>query len=148
MLLVRTELKASRIHGYGLFAAERIAAGRVIWRFTPGLDAAVPLESIASQPSIIRDFINRYCSLDPPRNRFVVYMDDTRFINHSFQPNVWLDQEHDILVASRDIEAGEEITEDYSETEWDGLEITSNFSEGKRENSTQRYLRAGQPRAR
>jgi uncharacterized protein len=131
MLLVRTELKVSPIHGYGLFAAERIAAGQVIWRFTPGLDAIVSFEGIAAQPLLVQLFINRYCSLDPSRNCFTVYADDTRFINHSFQPNAWPDEENDLLIAARNIESGEEITEDYTQTEWDGPEITRNWPHTK-----------------
>ncbi|HKO44470.1 MAG TPA: SET domain-containing protein [Pyrinomonadaceae bacterium] len=133
MLLVRTKLKASPIHGFGLFAAERVPAGQVIWRFTPGLDAALPLENIFSQPLVIQGFISRYCSLDPTRNCFIVYVDDARFINHSFQPNVWLDKQQDILIAAKDIESGEEITEDYSVTEWDGPNMVRNWIPNREE---------------
>lgn len=39
--------------------------------------------------------------------------DDSYFINHSCDPNVWMDDAF-TLVASRDIEVGEEITADYA----------------------------------
>ena len=38
MLLVKTRLGASAIHGIGLFADEFIPKDTVTWRFTPGLD--------------------------------------------------------------------------------------------------------------
>ena len=47
----------------------------------------------------------------------------TRFVNHSCEPNaqferfVWLGKQR-IVLASRGIEAGEEITVDYGETYW------------------------------
>lgn len=51
----------------------------------------------------------------------------TRFINHSCAPNsqfrkfTWLGHEH-IIVVSRGVEAGEEITVDYSNEYWEGLD--------------------------
>ena len=38
MLLVRTYLDRSALHGIGVFAAELISATTVVWRFTPGFD--------------------------------------------------------------------------------------------------------------
>lgn len=38
MLLVRVRVDRSPIHGLGVFAAEPIARGTDVWRFTPGFD--------------------------------------------------------------------------------------------------------------
>ncbi|KAI5782527.1 SET domain protein [Pyronema domesticum] len=52
----------------------------------------------------------------------------TRFINHSCMPNcqferfVWMGLERIIAVALRTVEAGKEVTVDYSGVYWDGLE--------------------------
>ena len=123
MLYVRTELKLSAIEGNGLFAAERIGAGRLIWTFTPGLDVIFPRRLLESLPPVGQDSVNRYCSRDG--EYLTVYADDARFINHSRNSNTRWDEEAEALVAARDIEVGEEITEDYYVVEWAGLD-TSN----------------------
>ena len=38
MLLVKTYVAPSAVHGLGLFAAEPIARGACIWRFDPRID--------------------------------------------------------------------------------------------------------------
>ena len=38
MMLIRTVVRPSSIHGMGLFALERIPKGTEIWRFEPGFD--------------------------------------------------------------------------------------------------------------
>lgn len=123
MLYVRTELKPSAIEGNGLFAAEQISARRVIWAFTPGLDVVFPRSLLKSLPPVVQDFVNKYCSRDG--EFLTVYADNARFINHSRDSNTRWDDAADALVASRDIEVGEEITEDYYIVEWAGLD-TSN----------------------
>jgi uncharacterized protein len=123
MLHVRTELKLSNIEGLGLFAAERIGAGQTIWAFTSGLDVIVPRRLLKPLPPIMQEFINRYCSRDG--EYLTIYADNARFINHSRDSNTRWDDEADALVAARDIEPGEEITEDYYVVEWAGLKTTN-----------------------
>lgn len=41
MLLVPTFLSQSPIHGLGLFAAEPVSQGAVVWKFAPGFDLTV-----------------------------------------------------------------------------------------------------------
>ncbi len=93
MLLVKTYLDRSAIHGIGLFAGERIRKGTVIWRRSPEIDLLLTA-----------------------LGKFVLCGDDARFFNHADAPNC-----HDIpdegggpTVAARDIEAGEELTSDYA----------------------------------
>jgi SET domain-containing protein len=123
MLYVRTELKPSTIEGNGLFAAERIREGQVIWSFTPGLDIVFPRNLRESLDPVIQDFLNKYCSRDG--EYLIVYADNARFINHSRQSNTRWEDETAVLVAARDIETGEEITEDYYVVEWAGLDTTN-----------------------
>jgi SET domain-containing protein len=123
MLYVRTELKPSAIEGNGLFAAERIREGQVIWSFTQGLDIVFPRNLRESLDPVIQDFLNKYCSRDG--EYLIVYADDARFINHSRQSNTRWEDETAVLVAARDIETGEEITEDYYVVEWAGLDTTN-----------------------
>ena len=38
MLVVKTYINKSKIHGFGLFAGENIKKGTVIWKFNPVID--------------------------------------------------------------------------------------------------------------
>ncbi len=116
MLLVKTFLDKSTIHGIGLFAAERIRRGTVIWRLTPGVDVLLGPEQIEALPAASRWQIEKYTYLDRMLGRFVLCGDDARFFNHSDDPNCHdhPDAEGGFTVAARDIAPGEELTSDYA----------------------------------
>jgi uncharacterized protein len=116
MLLVKTYLDRSRIHGVGLFAAERITKGTVVWRLNPLIDTQLTEAQIASLEAPAREQIEKYTYLDRVLGRYVLCGDDARFFNHSEQPNCHdlPDEQGGTTVAARDIEAGEELTSDYS----------------------------------
>ena len=105
MLLVRTEVRSSPIHGRGLFAAERIREGRWVWCFEPRVDQ---IGAVASEHFSWR---TEYGYVTPG--------DDARYINHSKTPNLWTMAGLAPVVAVRDIEAGEELTENYAEYDLD-----------------------------
>ena len=120
MLLVKTKIGKSDIHGLGLFAAERITQGTIIWRFTPGFDLDLDPAQLELQPSPVRERLRHYGYLDPRLKRFILGCDDARFINHSNSPNMRVDFSADsygLDVAVRDIEVGEELTVDYGSVE-------------------------------
>lgn len=111
MLRIPTLLSTSRIPGagLGLFCKTPVAAGTPIWCFDPGLD--VVLEALPEDP-VLRRFaqVYSYMPLEGPL-RWVLCLDDARFINHSDDPNT--DDLPDLTTARRDLAAGEEITSDY-----------------------------------
>jgi uncharacterized protein len=116
MLLVRTRIERSTIHGLGLFAAEDIAKNTPIWRFTPGFDLDLDPCVFDNQPAAFREQLLHYGYIDPRLNRYVLCCDDARFINHSSTPNILSDFSldcHGVDVAARGIKAGEELTIDY-----------------------------------
>lgn len=101
MLLVKTTIKVSQIHGLGLFADEPIAAGAVVWRFVDGFDRFIDQNDIEAWPPIAQRHIFHYCAL--LRNgKFLVAGDNDRFWNHSDNPNCITDEE-----------PGEELTDNY-----------------------------------
>ncbi len=116
MLLVKTELRPSAIHGVGLFAAERIAKGTVIWRFNPAIDLLLDEEAMASLSHPAREQILKYSYLDRVLRRRVLCGDDARFFNHEDRPNCldFGDDRGGTTVALRDIAPGEELTSDYA----------------------------------
>jgi SET domain-containing protein len=115
MLLVKTFLAPSRIHGIGLFAAEDIPKGTVIWRRDPALDIELTEEQIEALAPPSREQIVKYTYLDIVRRTFVLCGDDARFFNHEDAPNCvdYPDADGGTTVAARDIRAGEELTSDY-----------------------------------
>jgi len=112
MLLVRTRLAQSSIHGLGVFTEEDIAAGRALWRFEPGLDLVIPFEKIEALPAAFRAFLDTYAypSPDAPGG-IVLSCDNAKYLNHSEEPNT--DIRGTVTLARRAIAAGEEITCDY-----------------------------------
>jgi SET domain-containing protein len=116
MLLVKTYLDRSEIHGIGLFAGERIPRGTVVWRRSPDIDILLSPEQVASLHPAARAQIEKYTYLDRVLGSLVLCGDDARFFNHSDSPNCrdFPDAQGGTTVAARDIDAGEELTSDYA----------------------------------
>lgn len=111
MLLVKTRIQPSPIHGLGVFAAEDIKKGTVTWRYTEPVDYRVSPDSIiANSP-----FGSRF-GYHPKNKNYIEFAGDSAmFINHSSDPNrARIEYADDItMVATRDIRMGEELTCDY-----------------------------------
>ena len=80
MLLVKTYLDKSPIHGIGVFAAERIKKGTKIWRFVEGFDRCYTPKQFARLPKPARDFLKSYAYRVDGEILFTV--DDDHYINH------------------------------------------------------------------
>lgn len=120
MLLVKTTLGLSAIHGIGLFAAEPIPKDTVIWRFLPPFDFEFDVEDsdVAILPTFALETLLKYSYQNKTTKMFVLCGDDARFMNHSETPNSLHAASSDLEgldVAARDIAIGEEITCDYKE---------------------------------
>jgi hypothetical protein len=97
VISIRTENKTR-----SLIARQDFARGEVIYN--------IPSEKVFDKP-----------------NRFTVQMDRNLHtevgklsaLNHSCDPNVFLDMEHMVVIANREIKAGEELAFFYPSTEWE-----------------------------
>jgi SET domain-containing protein len=117
MLLVDTFVGPSVIEGVGVFAAEPIAAGQVIYRFDPCFDRLISRAELDSYPESIRRFVNRYTYPHPTdRLMLVLDADNGRHMNHSRQPNTDF-RDATFGFAIRNIASGEEITCNYADFE-------------------------------
>ncbi len=115
MLLVKTYVGPSAIEGVGVFAAEPIAAGALIWRLDPAWDHVVPQSILVDAHPALRDVLERYAYPSPDHLGSIVYeVDNGRFMNHAEGPNTDFSQPGGGY-ATRAIAAGEEITCDYGE---------------------------------
>jgi SET domain-containing protein len=120
MLLVKTYLAPSPVHGIGLYAGEPIARGTVIWRFDERIDRRLSRRDRDALPDSARSFVATYSYPEVPgSDMHMLDGDHARFMNHSEKPNThcptpksWRDAE---TIAMRDIAAGEELLCDYRE---------------------------------
>jgi SET domain-containing protein len=109
MLLIKTYLDKSTIHGLGVFADEFIRKGTKIWRFVPGFDRAWSPREFAKLPKQARDYVQRYgYRVD---GEVLLTCDHDHHMNHSANSNTQWRNGH--IVAKRDIAKGDEITNDY-----------------------------------
>jgi len=121
MILVKTKVRPSAIHGTGLFADEFVPKGKRMWEFSSETDKAYTREEVEALPeperSGILSLFHSYLSKDI--GRYVVCGDGSKFINHSDNPNMisepGLPGKETPDIAARDIQKGEEITYDYRE---------------------------------
>jgi SET domain-containing protein len=109
MLLIKTYLDESVIHGLGVFASEYIRKGTKVWRFVPDFDRVWSPREFAKLPKPARDFIQRHgYRVD---GEILLTADHDHHINHSEDANTRWHNGH--IVARRDIPKGTEITNDY-----------------------------------
>ena len=113
MLLVKTKVGPSKIHGLGFLANQFIPKGTPVWRFSPGLDLKFTEAEFQKLPELARQRIEHYYYKSLVDNTYILPFDDARFFNHSPNPNVvsidLLDDPEGMDIASRDIQPGEEL---------------------------------------
>jgi len=125
MMLVKARVRASQIHGMGLFADEPIPRGTPVWRLLPEFDHDFSPEQFASLPQLARDHARWFCFVSKENGHVILSGDHACFINHSLTPNTGapLDAARPVTTqALRDIATGEEITCNYfnydADTPW------------------------------
>lgn len=115
MLVVRTYVAPSSIEGLGVFAAEPVEAGAVLWRPDARLDLIFTEAERETASPALKDLLDRYSYPCPLRPGLLVYeTDNGRFMNHSYDPNTDFSIEGK-GIATRKITVGEEITCDYAQ---------------------------------
>lgn len=116
MLLVKTEVRESQIHGIGCFVLEDVKAGQKIWVFDPRIDTRFPVDEIYSLPEAVQEFVNKYGFEEIVDGQRVITLcgDDAKYMNHSDHPNTATSSEDpNYEIAVRDISRGEELTTNY-----------------------------------
>ncbi len=116
MMLVKTQVRPSAIHGLGLFAVEFIPRGSAVWRFQPGFDQDFLPAQLAELPALARQHLRWFGFVDRSNGHTILSGDHACFMNHSASPNTGAQlggAQPVTTVALRDIAAGEEITCDY-----------------------------------
>jgi len=112
MNIVKTYVDKSKIDGLGLFAAEDITKGSLIWRID-GLDIIVDETGLENLRLTIEQMKYFYKYSYKTGEHYVFCSDDNKYCNHAEDANTMSDFK--TQVAIRDIKAGEEITCNYKE---------------------------------
>jgi SET domain-containing protein len=125
MMLIKTRVAPSGIHGQGLFAVEAVTRGTPIWRFLRGFDHDFSPEEFAALPPLAREHTRWFCFVNKADGHVILSGDHACFINHSPTPNTGAPPGTTASVtteALREIAAGEEITCNYfdydADTPW------------------------------
>ncbi|MCB0754532.1 MAG: SET domain-containing protein [Flavobacteriales bacterium] len=111
MIYPKTELKfINNEIGYGVVATEFIPAGTITWVLDKLDREFSPLEFQTMEP-IYQNILDFYTFRNRHGN-FVLCWDNGRYVNHSFNSNC-LTTAYDFEIAIRDIQVGEQLTDDY-----------------------------------
>jgi hypothetical protein len=114
MLLVPTELRASQIHGVGVFLLAPVQKGGVVWRFSSRIDRVYTEDEFNTLPALLQDFIKTYACWHEGLRLYKLSGDNLRHCNHSDTTNlVTAGGPFGDGVARFDLESGTELTEDY-----------------------------------
>lgn len=96
--------------GYGVIAKKLIPKGTITWVLDK-LDREFSLIEIDQMEPIYKDIIGTY-TFRNNKGGFVLCWDNGRYVNHSFNSNC-ITTAYDFEIAIRDIQPGEELTDDY-----------------------------------
>ena len=132
MLLVKTKIGPSSIHGTGVFAAEFIPKGTRSWRFDKSVDESFSKKEVEklSEPKRSEILSLHFAYINKHTGHYINCGDGARFVNHADNPNVTSGfsgdasrDEDEFAIAARDIQPGEEITNDYRVLAAEGVDF-------------------------
>lgn len=118
----RTKIAAKVIHphtelqfiseeiGHGVVATQLIPAGTITWVLDE-LDREFTLKQFQQFDPLYQNILDTY-SYRNSKGNYVLCWDHGRFVNHSFKSNC-LSTAYDFEIAIRDIQPGEQLTDDY-----------------------------------
>ena len=112
MFCVELDVKPSEVHGYGLFAKEKIKKGTVIWKSVKKFEKRVNENFYYTLNEVQKNFTDIY--FPHYRCKLHIFCDYSIFLNHSNSPNV-KNVNADSVEAIKDIEKGTELFGNYSE---------------------------------
>lgn len=106
-----TELRFIRPEvGYGVVATKKIPKGTITWVLDK-LDREFTIEQFNQMEPLYQNILDTY-TFKNNKGNLVLCWDHGRYVNHSFNSNC-LSTAYDFEIAIRDIEPGEQLTDDY-----------------------------------
>jgi uncharacterized protein len=111
MIHPHTELRfINEAMGYGVFATRVIPKGTITW-ILDDLDQRYDETYVQSLEPLRRDRLLKYSFRDET-GQYILCWDIARYVNHSFNPTL-IATPYKFELAARDIQPGDEITDDY-----------------------------------
>ena len=119
MIHIKYKLDKSKLHGVGLFTEEDLKKGQVVYTASPLLDVDITDKEFESLNKKEKREIKYWGFWDEPNNVWHIDFDNSKFINHSFEPTLTQKSEHKeaYLITTRAVRKGEELTQNYLEFE-------------------------------
>lgn len=111
MIHPSTELRyVDEVVGLGVFATARLPKGTITYVWDP-LEIEILPDDPRLQDPTLASIIERYSYIDPQGVRIVSW-DHAKYVNHCCQANT-MSTAYGFEIAVRDIEAGEQVTDEY-----------------------------------
>lgn len=122
MYLISVKVAKSDIHGRGVFTNEKIPKGKIVWKFRNSYDIKLSQKEYDVLSESRKQKIQKVGYLSPWSGYWVLPPegDPAEYTNHNSQNNLSVIFDRSVsaepyFVANRDIRAGEELTNNYSE---------------------------------
>lgn len=100
----------NEVVGYGVVAKKFIPKGTITW-VQDALDRVILAEEVENMHPKVQEQVDKYCFRNN-KGHLVLCWDQAKYVNHSFNANC-LSSAHDFELAVRDIQPGEQLTDDY-----------------------------------
>lgn len=113
MLVIKTFVWKSKIHWLWLFTNQDIKKGTLIGEFMLWLDISLSYEEYKNLNKLSKEFFDNYWWKDKITKKYMLNIDNTRFINHSNNPNIKHIKYK--IKAARDIKKWEELLDNYND---------------------------------
>jgi uncharacterized protein len=112
MLTVKTKLDKSKIAGIGLFTEEAIEKDQLVWKNNAGTELVKTPAEFAAFSDYLKNLYKHYGYMDKVDKTWKLPLDNSRFMNHSDNPNLTQAESGD-YIATQKIPAGQELTCNY-----------------------------------
>jgi SET domain-containing protein len=128
--MIMTDLNKSKIHGIGIFAREFLPKGTIVWEFNEAFDITLDNQEIHLLSDAAKEQFFKYAYQSKVTGKYILCSDDSRFFNHDLNANTKCEipktrNSEDALIcyAVRDIQPGEELTNNYAEFDKDPYDV-------------------------
>lgn len=112
MIIIRTFVDRSPLHGLGVFSKDFVPKGSKVWEFNPIFDLKVDPAEFEKLPQAVKEEIEIHMYVPEDGGLFYYETTSGKYMNHSRDPNVDFSNVG-YGYALRDIQPGEELLCDY-----------------------------------
>ena len=118
--------------GFGVFATEFIPQGTIVY-VQDRFDIVIPADSPILKDQLYRRQFDKYAVVEPPAKQRILSWDHAKFVNHCCHANI-LSTGYGFEIAVHDIQAGEELRDDYGmfNLDWD-ISLQCQYSDCRRQ---------------